>query len=92
MVRQIMACSDRLSDIIGFNEAVLYLQPLYLEYMQKQDNWRYAFSALMTASQIGVIDAEVDKTRVFVQWALMAGEHQHPKIRYAAMHLIGQLA
>ena len=60
--------------------------------MQKNDNWRYQFAALMIASQIGVTKAEISKIGVFVQVALMAGEHQHPKVRYATMHMLGQLA
>jgi len=71
---------------------ITYLQPLYLEFIQKPDNWRYTFSAVMVASQIGVTDAEVEKIDTFVQWAFLAASHQHPKVRYAAMHLLGQLS
>jgi hypothetical protein len=63
-----------------------------LEYIQKQDNWKYTFTALMTASQIGVRGADVEKIDLFVRWAFVAAEHQHPKVRYAAMHLLGQLS
>ena len=46
----------------------------------------------MTASQIGVRGADVEKIDLFVRWAFVAAEYQHPKVRYAAMHLLGQLS
>jgi importin-5 len=77
---------------IGFRDAITYLQPLFVEYMQNETNWRFQYSALMVASQLGVEKAEVEKVGVFVQWAFVAGDHSHPRVRYAAIHMIGQLS
>lgn len=85
-----MTFVDHLSQTITFEEAVLQFQPIFLEYIQKQGDWRYQYAALMVASQLAVEDATPDALSLIAQWAFKETEHNHPKVRYAALQLIGQ--
>ena len=58
--------------------------------MQNSSNWKYQFSALMIGSQIAIEQGVVENLGFFVQWAFLAAKHEHPKVRYAALQLIGQ--
>jgi uncharacterized protein YjgD (DUF1641 family) len=57
--KAVMSKVDQLSEIIGIRESILNLQPLFLEYIQNEPNWKCQYSALMVASQIAVGDVSV---------------------------------
>lgn len=85
-----MSSVDVLSETIGFEQTLIYFQPLFLDYVQKKEDWRHQYSALIIASQIVNEAVVVDTLSLIVQWAISMTEHNHPKVKYAALHLLGQ--
>lgn len=85
-----MSTVDALSIAITFEHAVKNLQSLFLEYVQNTNDWRVPYSALVVASQISIEGANIEALDLIMQHALAMTEHFHPKVRYAALQLIGQ--
>lgn len=52
--KAVMTNVDQLSSTIGFSDALIHIQPIFLEFIQNVSNWRYPYAALMAASQIAV--------------------------------------
>jgi hypothetical protein len=44
----------------------------------------------MVSSQIGIDGANVESLGLIIQWAMSMAEHYHPRVRHAALHLLGQ--
>ena len=88
--KNILANVAVFSEKCKLENIVNFFQPLFLQYIQNHENWKYQYSALMIASQIVPQKATAEDMKVFAEWALMAIKHPHPKVRYASLHLFGQ--
>jgi len=84
-----MGSVGTLAEKIGIEVTLTHLQPLFLEHIQK-DDWRYPYAALMISSQITHDEVSLEPLGLIVQWAISMTEHYHPKVKYAALHLIGK--
>lgn len=60
--------------------------------VSNDDDWRYKHAGIMAFSQVGEYVDDASKIGVMVPVVLNACGHQNPKIRYAALHCIGQLS
>ena len=67
------------------------LSTLVHQKMEDPD-WRSKYSGLMSLSQVGEYVENVSDVAPIVQLAIKFLDDAHPKIRYAACHVIGQLA
>lgn len=65
-----MSSIEVLSETIGFEETLTHFQPLFLEYIQKKDDWRYQYASLIIASQIVNEEVVIDTISLIVQWAI----------------------
>jgi len=60
--------------------------------ISNEDDWRYKHAGIMAFSQVGEYVDEVDKLSQMMPVIIQHLQHPNPKIRYAALHCIGQLA
>lgn len=51
--KQVQTSIVLLVEAVGFKTVLLHMQPLFLEYIQNTTDWRYQYSALVVASQLG---------------------------------------
>jgi hypothetical protein len=70
-----MSSVEVLSETLGFDQTLAHFQPLFLEYIQKKEDWRYQYASLITASQIVNEEVVVDTISLIVQWAISMTEH-----------------
>lgn len=86
-----MQIVDRIIVGLGHELALPVLSNLFVEMMQ-MDDWRYRFSALMALSQVGEYIEEITELDPIVKFVMNFTQNEHPKVRYAALHAIGQMA
>jgi len=86
-----MNCFDKMICCIGDEVMLPVLYNLVQQALQQED-WRFKFASLMTLSQVGeYIDSEdTKKLTELITLVTSHMSHEHPKIRYAALHCIGQ--
>ena len=82
---------DRMIAIIGQDILLPMISGLVQQMMVSPD-WRFKFSALMSLSQVGEYVKNVDDIAPICGLVLKFLGDNHPKIRYAACHVIGQIA
>lgn len=82
---------DRLISVIG-HEIMLPLLSGMVQQMMASPDWRFKFSALMSLSQVGEYVKNVDDIAPIAGLVLKYLRDSHPKIRFAALHVIGQIA
>ena len=71
-----------------FNEFIIQLLPNWWE--RSESDWKLKFALLMVASQLGS-EIEYPLTiKPFVDCAKLSLTNSHPKVRYAALQMIGQ--
>lgn len=90
--RQIMSTFDQLSAVLVKTGELKLFESVFLEQVQRSDNWRIQYAALISASQLGEVFEEVDQLAVYIEAAMQCLAHYHPKVRYAALQLLGQLS
>ena len=81
---------DRLAGTIGYEKFILAFKNNLLNLFQTND-WRYKAAVLMIMSQISE-DISIDKIQTFVSLITNSFANEHPKVRFATAHAIGQLA
>jgi len=87
-------CTDLFNRIIatlGQEESLPALSAM-LQDMVNTNNWRYKYSALMALSQVGEHINDVQEMDPLVAFNLNFLKDENPKVRYAALHCIGQLS
>lgn len=55
-------------------------------------DWRYKHAGIMAFSQVGEYVDDIEKIRPMIPTVLQHIAHPNPKIRYASLHCIGQIA
>ena len=89
---QILDVVEELSGRWGIENSVFYLSPLFMQSIQNNEYWNLQYAALSVASKIANEASDIEKLDEFTKWALLATRHNHPKVRYASLQLIGQYA
>lgn len=71
-----------------FNEFIIQLLPSWWE--KSENDWKHRYALLMVVSQFG---SEIEyplTVKPFIDCAKLSMTSSHPKVRYAALQLIGQ--
>ena len=83
---------DRLVASVGDEKMLPLVGQLVTNTMANDSDWRYKHAGIMAFSQVGEYVDDVEKIRVMVPIVLQHCQHPNAKIRYAALHCIGQLS
>ena len=82
---------DRLIAGIDQEVSLPILSSLLVE-MVKTANWKYKFVALMALSQVGEYIEDINELDPIMEFVIEFTHNEHPKVRYASLHAIGQIA
>ena len=85
-------CVDRLVSSIGDEIMLPLLSTLVTATLANDQDWRYKNAGLMALSQVGEYLDDTQKIAPMVPVIIQHLLHSNPKIRYAALHCIGQMA
>jgi importin-5 len=85
-------CVDRLVSSIGDEIMLPLLSTLVQNTLANNDDWRYKNAGLMALSQVGEYLDDISKIAPMIPVIIQHLQHPNPKIRYAALHCIGQMA
>jgi len=85
-------CVDRLVSSIGDEIMLPLLSTLVQATLANNQDWRYKNAGLMALSQVGEYLDDIQKIAPMVPVIVQHLLHPNPKIRYAALHCIGQMA
>ena len=86
------SCIDKIISAVGDELCLPILSVIVQESMAMENDWRYKNAALMAFSQVGEYIDDIEKISVMVPIVTQHLEHPNPKIRYAALHCIGQIS
>ena len=85
-------CVDRLVSAIGEEMMLPLIGQLVQNTISNEDDWRYKHAGIMAFSQVGEYVDDVSKLAQMMPVIVQHLQHANPKIRYAALHCLGQLA
>ena len=83
---------DRLVAGVGDAHMLPLIGTLVQNTMANDSDWRYKHAGIMAFSQVGEYVDDIEKIKGMVPVVLQHLTHENPKIRYAALHCIGQLS
>lgn len=86
------SCIDNIVSAVGDQVCLPHLGVIVQELMANDQDWRYKNAALMAVSQIGEYIDNIDLIAPMVGQVVVHLQHANPKVRYAAVHCIGQMA
>lgn len=86
------SCVDRLISSVGEDIAVPLISQLIQNTIANETDWRFKHAGLMALSQIGEYVEEVATIQPMVPVIITNMNHENPKVRYAALHAVGQIA
>lgn len=82
---------DRVIFKLGEKTCLPLFSGLLLE-MVKVNDWRYRYAALMGLSQVAEYIKDMNELDHIVNFTLSFFKDEHPKVRFATMHCIGQFS
>jgi len=82
---------DRFIEGLDQTVTLPILSELLVE-MVKTPDWRYKFAALMALSQVGEYIDDITELDPIMEFVIEFTHNEHPKVRYASLHAIGQVA
>jgi len=87
-------CTDLFNRIISTlgQERALPDLTVVVQQLAETNNWKYKYAALMALSQVGEHVEDIKEMDILVSFTLNFFKDEHPKVRYAALHCIGQLS
>lgn len=85
-------CIDRLVSCIGEEKLLPLLSQLVQNCLQNEADWRYKHAGLMALSQVGEYIDDLQKISPMIPVVIQHFGHANPKVRYAAIHCIGQIS
>ena len=83
---------DRLVAGVGETVMLPLIGILVQNTIANDTDWRYKHAGIMAFSQVGEYVDDIEKIRPMVPTILQHIQHPNPKIRYASLHCIGQIA
>ena len=86
-----MALINRIIKALDKKKTLSLFSELILEMVRSED-WRCQHSALMSLSQVGEYIDDLNEFDPIVQFILNFVQSNNPKVRYAALHCLGQNA
>lgn len=85
-------CIDKIISGVGDTICLPILSMIVNNTMNNDTDWRYKNAALMAFSQVGEYINDIQNISVMVPIVVQHLAHPNPKIRYAALHCIGQIS
>lgn len=85
-------CIDKLISAVGDEICLPLLSQIVNETMTNDSDWRYKNAGLMAFSQVGEYVDDVKNVGAMVPIIIQHLQHPNPRIRYAALHCIGQVS
>jgi len=85
-------CVDRLVSSIGDEIMMPLLGQLVTTTVQNDTDWRYKHAGIMAFSQVGEYIDSPEKIAAMIPIVEQHCEHPNPKIRFASLHCLGQVA
>mmetsp|Transcript_1961 Transcript_1961/g.2897 ORF Transcript_1961/g.2897 Transcript_1961/m.2897 type:complete len:525 (+) Transcript_1961:709-2283(+) len=85
-------CIDQLISAVGDEICLPMLSSIVNETMKNDSDWRYKNAGLMAFSQVGEYIDDIQKIGLMVPVVLQHLDHPNPKIRYSALHCLGQIS
>lgn len=85
-------CIDKIISAVGDEICLPLLSIIVNNTMTNDSDWRYKNAGLMAFSQVGEYIDDIKNIGAMVPIVLQHLEHPNPKIRYAALHCIGQIS
>lgn len=85
-------CIDKVISAVGDELCLPLLSAIVNNTMANDSDWRYKNAGLMAFSQVGEYIEEVNNIANMVPIVIQHLEHPNPKIRFAALHCIGQIS
>eukprot|EP00347_Sterkiella_histriomuscorum_P012526 403368238 len=85
-------CVDRLVSSVGEEIMLPLLSQLVQNTLANDEDWRYKNAGLMALSQIGEYIQNVSSIAQMMATVLQHLQHPNPRIRFAALHCIGQMS
>lgn len=86
------SCVDRLVSCLGEELMLPLIGQLVQNTISNDTDWRYKNAGIMAFSQVGEYVDEPNKIAAMIPVLIEHLKHPNPKIRYASLHAIGQLA
>ena len=83
---------DRLVAGIGDQIMLPLIGQLVTNTIANTEDWRYKHAGIMAFSQVGEYVDDTAKISSMIPVLLQHMQHENPKIRYAALHCIGQIS
>lgn len=83
---------DRLVAGVGETTMLPLIGILVQNTIANESDWRYKHAGIMAFSQVGEYVDDIEKIRPMIPIILQHVQHANPKIRYASLHCIGQIA
>ena len=85
-------CVDRLVAGVGETTMLPLIGVLVQNTIANDTDWRYKHAGIMAFSQVGEYVDDIEKIRPMIPIVVQHIAHANPKIRYASLHCIGQIA
>lgn len=85
-------CIDKIISAVGDEICLPILSEIVNNTLNNDQDWRFKNAALMAFSQVGEYIDDIQKIAVMVPIVLQHLQHPNPRIRYAALHCIGQIS
>ena len=85
-------CVDKIISAVGDEICLPLLSVIVNNTIANDADWRYKNAALMAFSQVGEYIDDVENIGAMMPIVLQHLQHPSPKIRYAALHCIGQIS
>ncbi len=86
------SCVDRLVSSVGEEIMLPLLSQLVQNTISNDSDWRFKNAGLMALSQVGEYIDEISKIAPMIPIVIQHLMHPNPKIRYAALHCLGQIS
>ena len=84
-------CIDKIISAVGDEICLPLLSIIVQNTLANDTDWRYKNASLMAFSQVGEYVDDIKAIGAMINVIVQNLQHQNPKIRYAALHCIGQI-
>jgi len=85
-------CIDKIISAVGDEICLPSLSIIVNNTMSNEQDWRYKNAGLMAFSQVGEYIDDIKNIGAMMPIVIQHLQHPNPKIRYAAIHCIGQIS
>ena len=85
-------CIDKIISAVGDTICLPLMSQIVTNTIANEADWRYKNASLMAFSQVGEYINDIQNISKMVPIVVEHLQHQCPKIRYAALHCIGQIS